>query len=189
MRRPEVLSSDWSRTFWLLAGLRLNRPLDNQRRDTCESRQTEQNRFTKPILCEVSQNGCCLITFHVSPVPKPRQSRSDKWRVRPEVLRYRLFCDTLRLQAHTQKFQLPDSFAVEFILPMPKSWSLKKKKAMNGKPHRQTADIDNLLKALIDALLSEDKQVWDVHASKRWGTEGQIRIYSQNDRDFDWADL
>ena len=34
---------------------------------------------------------------------------------------------------------------------MPKSWSLKKKKAMNGKPHRQTADIDNLLKALIDA--------------------------------------
>jgi len=72
---------------------------------------------------------------------------------------------------------------------MPKSWSQKKKKEMNGKPHRQTADIDNLLKALIDALLSEDKQVWDVHASKRWGEVGQIRIYSQNDRDFDWADL
>jgi len=128
-----------------------------------------------------------LITFHVSPVPKPRQSRSDKWRVRPEVLRYRVFCDTLRLQAHTQKFHLPDSFAVEFILPMPKSWSLKKKKAMNGKPHRQTADIDNLLKALIDALLSEDKQVWDVHASKRWGETGLIRIYSPTE--FDWADL
>jgi len=70
---------------------------------------------------------------------------------------------------------------------MPKSWSLKKKKAMNGKPHRQTADIDNLLKALIDALLSEDKQVWDVHASKRWGETGQIRIYTHTE--FDWADL
>jgi len=186
MRRPEVLSGDWSRTFWFLAGFRLNRTLDKDRRDTCESGQTEQNRFTKPIFCEASADGCCLITFHVSPVPKPRQSRSDKWRVRPEVLRYRVFCDTLRLQAHTQKFHLPDSFAVEFILPMPKSWSLKKKKAMNGKPHRQTADIDNLLKALIDALLSEDKQVWDVHASKRWGETGLIRIYSPTE--FDWAD-
>ena len=37
------------------------------------------------------------------------------------------------------------------------------------------------------ALRKEDKEIWDVHASKRWGTEGQIRIYSQ--QDFDWADL
>jgi Holliday junction resolvase RusA-like endonuclease len=160
--------------------------MDNQRRETCENGQAEQDRFTKPILCKVSADGCCLITFHVSPCPKPRQSRSDKWRVRPEVLRYRVFCDSLRLQAYNQKFQLPDSFAVEFILPMPKSWSQKKKKEMNGKPHRQTADIDNLLKALIDALLSEDKQVWDVHASKRWGEIGQIRIYTPTE--FDWAD-
>jgi len=53
----------------------------------------------------------------------------------------------------------------------------------------QTPDLSNLLKSLEDALRKEDKEIWDVHASKRWGTEGQIRIYSQNDRDFDWADL
>lgn len=88
-----------------------------------------------------------------------------------------------------KKFELPDSFAVEFVIPMPKSWSTRQKSLMNGKPHMQTPDLSNLLKSLEDALRKEDKEIWDVHASKRWGTEGQIRIYSQNDRDFDWADL
>ena len=88
-----------------------------------------------------------------------------------------------------KKFQLPDSFAVEFVMPMPQSWSNRQKKQMNGKPHKQTPDLSNLLKSLEDALRKEDKEIWDVHASKRWGTEGQIRIYTQNNNDFDWADL
>ena len=88
-----------------------------------------------------------------------------------------------------KKFELPDSFAVEFVIPMPKSWSTRQKSLMNGKPHKQTPDLSNLLKSLEDALRKEDKEIWDVHASKRWGETGLIRIYSQNDKDFDWADL
>ena len=88
-----------------------------------------------------------------------------------------------------KKFELPDSFAVEFVIPMPKSWSIRQKSMMNGKPHKQTPDLSNLLKSLEDALRKEDKEIWDVHASKRWGEVGQIKIYTQNDRDFDWADL
>ena len=119
-----------------------------------------------------------MITFDIKPCPKPRQSRSDRWRVRPEVLRYRVFCDTLRLQAHQKKFQLPDSFAVEFVIPLPNSWSEKKKKIMIGKPHQTTPDLSNLLKSLEDALRAEDKEIWDVHASKRWGERGEIKIIS-----------
>jgi len=58
---------------------------------------------------------------------------------------------------------------------------------MNGKPHKQTPDLSNLLKSLEDALRKEDKEIWDVHASKRWGETGLIRIYSPTE--FDWADL
>jgi Holliday junction resolvase RusA-like endonuclease len=128
-----------------------------------------------------------MITFKIRPVPKPRQSIRDKWSPSKSTLRYRLFADELRYQAMDMKFVLPDSFAVEFIIPMPKSWSIRQKSLMNGKPHKQTPDLSNLLKSLEDALRKEDKEIWDVHASKRWGETGLIRIYSPTE--FDWADL
>jgi len=127
-----------------------------------------------------------MITFNIRPVPKPRQSIRDKWSPSKSTLRYRLFADELRYQAMDMKFVLPDSFAVEFVIPMPKSWSIRQKSLMNGKPHKQTPDLSNLLKSLEDALRKEDKEIWDVHASKRWGETGLIRIYSPTE--FDWAD-
>jgi len=127
-----------------------------------------------------------MITFRIRPVPKPRQSIRDKWSPSKSTLRYRLFADELRYQAMDMKFVLPDSFAVEFVIPMPKSWSIRQKSLMNGKPHKQTPDLSNLLKSLEDALRKEDKEIWDVHASKRWGETGLIRIYSPTE--FDWAD-
>ena len=128
-----------------------------------------------------------MITFKIRPVPKPRQSIRDKWSPSKSTLRYRLFADELRYQAMDMKFVLPDSFAVEFVIPMPKSWSIRQKSLMNGRPHKQTPDLSNLLKSLEDALRKEDKEIWDVHASKRWGETGLIRIYSPTE--FDWADL
>ena len=127
-----------------------------------------------------------MITFKIRPVPKPRQSIRDKWSPSKSTLRYRLFADELRYQAMDMKFVLPDSFAVEFVIPMPKSWSIRQKSLMNGKPHKQTPDLSNLLKSLEDALRKEDKEIWDVHASKRWGETGLIRIYTPTE--FDWAD-
>jgi len=127
-----------------------------------------------------------LITFKIRPVPKPRQSIRDKWSPSKSTLRYRLFADELRYQAMDMKFVLPDSFAVEFVIPMPKSWSIRQKSLMNGRPHKQTPDLSNLLKSLEDALRKEDKEIWDVHASKRWGETGLIRIYTPTE--FDWAD-
>ena len=127
-----------------------------------------------------------MITFKIRPVPKPRQSIRDKWSPSKSTLRYRLFADELRYQAMDMKFVLPDSFAVEFVIPMPKSWSIRQKSLMNGRPHKQTPDLSNLLKSLEDALRKEDKEIWDVHASKRWGETGLIRIYTPTE--FDWAD-
>ena len=111
--------------------------------------------------------------YQITPVPKPRQTRSDKWKVRPNVARYRAFCDEVRLR----KVTLPESgYHVIFVLPMPKSWSKKKKAEMDGKPHQQTPDKDNLEKALLDALFQDDSHIWDGRVTKRWGQEGQIII-------------
>jgi len=112
-------------------------------------------------------------TYNITPMGKPRMTRADKWKKRPEVLRYRAFCDHVRLLG----VELPEAGAhITFILPMPPSWSKKKRQEMTGKPHQQKPDKDNLEKALMDAIYADDAHIWDSRVTKRWGEEGQIVI-------------
>lgn len=100
-------------------------------------------------------------------------TRSDKWNKRDCVLRYRAFKDEVRLH----RVHVPESQAhIIFVLPMPKSWSDKKRAKMDGQPHMVRPDKDNLEKALLDSVFSEDSQIWDSRVTKFWGREGQIII-------------
>lgn len=51
---------------------------------------------------------------------------------------------------------------------------------MNGQDHQQKPDVDNMIKALMDALYAEDAHIWDLRVTKLWGESGQILI-SDND--------
>ncbi|HED2371685.1 TPA: RusA family crossover junction endodeoxyribonuclease [Citrobacter freundii] len=111
--------------------------------------------------------------YDITPMGKPRMTRADKWKKRPEVLRYRAFCDEVRLQG----VELPESGShVTFILPMPASWSKKKRAEFNGKPHQTKPDFDNMMKALKDAIYEDDAHIWDSRVTKLWGERGQIII-------------
>lgn len=104
---------------------------------------------------------------------KPRMTRADKWKQRPEVMRYRAFKDEVRLH----NVSLPESgYHLTFVLPMPRSWSKKKKAEMNGKPHQQKPDKDNLEKALLDAIFDDDCKIWDGRVTKIWGETGKIVV-------------
>jgi len=110
--------------------------------------------------------------YLITPVPKPRQTRADKYLRRPRVLRYRAFADELRLKVKGLPAQ---PLHVVFVLPMPKSWGLAKRLAHNLKPHRQAPDFDNLAKAFFDALFPDGDSDWhDVRVSKIWSTRGEI---------------
>lgn len=113
-------------------------------------------------------------TFDVTPMGKPRMTQRDKWQQRPVVLRYRALCDEIRAQA--TGFTVADALALHFTLPMPKSWSKKKRLALVGQPHQSKPDVDNLVKAVLDALLPDDSRVHTVHATKTWGESGSITI-------------
>jgi Holliday junction resolvase RusA-like endonuclease len=114
-----------------------------------------------------------LTVYNITPVSKPRMTRSDKWKKRACVEKYRSFKDEVRLKQVT----LPESgYHVIFVLPMPKSWSKKKKKEMYYQPHQQRPDKDNLEKALLDALFQEDSHIWDGRTTKMWGKFGGIII-------------
>lgn len=111
--------------------------------------------------------------YPVVPVPKPRQTQSDRWKQRPAVMRYRAFCDDLR----ARKCTFPESGShVIFHMPMPASWSKKKRAEMLGQPHRQKPDVDNLTKAVLDAVLKDDSGVWDMRTTKIWSDIGCIEI-------------
>jgi Holliday junction resolvase RusA-like endonuclease len=111
--------------------------------------------------------------YEIVPVPKPRMTQRDKWKPRPRVERYRTFCD----QARALEINLPLSGAhIVFVLPMPRSWSKKKRAEYLGRPHQSKPDLDNMIKALADALHKEDSGLWDIHATKIWGDRGEIRI-------------
>ena len=113
-------------------------------------------------------------TFNIKPVPKPRMTRSDVWRKRPSVVRYREYKDELKRQA--VNFSLPESFTVTFGIQVPDSYSTKKKELSIGRPHQLKPDIDNLLKGLMDCFLEEDCKVWKVTAKKIWARKGFIHI-------------
>lgn len=117
--------------------------------------------------------GNVVMTFYpVPPCPKPRMTRSDKWKKRDCVMRYWAFKDEINAYG----VKLPDSCCVVFHLPMPKSWSATRKFAMIGKPHQQKPDLDNLIKALCDALLEKDEVLWNINAKKIWSPNPGIEI-------------
>jgi hypothetical protein len=113
--------------------------------------------------------------YPISPIGKPRMTQRDKWKGRDCVLRYLAFKDECRL--HKVSVNLSDDH-ITFIVPMPASWSEKKKNNMDGMPHQLKPDADNMLKAVWDAVLPEDCKVWDCRITKRWGRVGKIIIKS-----------
>ena len=90
-------------------------------------------------------------------------------------MRYRAFADEVRLRL-PRDFDLNHT-AIQFCLPMPKSWNDEKRQEMDGKPHTQVPDLSNLLKALEDALYADDSTIHTYAGlSKIWGRSGFISI-------------
>lgn len=112
---------------------------------------------------------------------KPRMTQADSWKKRPIVLKYWEYKDKIRFWARENNFRLGNEICVIFYIPMPKSWSVKKKAKMLYTPHQQRPDVDNLIKGLMDALLDEDSHIHTVCAKKIWYTEGSIEFYKLPD--------
>ena len=128
--------------------------------------------------------------FIITPCPAPRMTRSDKWRqpTHPDpskrrrecVAKYFKFREEFIWLCKQQRFQLKDTLEIIFYLPMPDSWSKKKKTEMFMKPHQQRPDCDNMIKSVCDSFGIDDGFVWHINAKKFWHTEGRIIIIENN---------
>ena len=112
--------------------------------------------------------------IYIDPLPKPRMTRADRWKKRPCVLRYWDYKTRLQAEMDISGIKIDDVIKVVFCIPMPKSWSKKKRLEMDGKAHQQRPDIDNIMKGLMDSLFQEDSHIHTIYAKKIWGARGYM---------------
>lgn len=115
---------------------------------------------------------------HGEAMGKPRMTQLDKWKQRPVVLRYRAWCDLVRLSAGlTEHMTLtrPTRLTLRIFLACPASWSRTKRLDYNGDPHTAKPDLDNIAKGIMDALFVNDSYVYKVEMEK-WWTEANPHV-------------
>jgi len=117
-----------------------------------------------------------MLTFYITPQPQPRINYKGRFTARAK--RYYQYCEDLKKEALINHYHVGECLNITFYLPMPKSWSQKKKALMDQQPHRQKPDLSNLVKAFEDALLKEDCQIHTYQEiDKMWGKTGMIIIH------------
>lgn len=84
---------------------------------------------------------------------KTLSSRPNFVRTKRYLDKYFKYKDDLREHGQKIGFIMPqDAFFMWFFMPMPKTWTKKKKRAMAFKLHKNKKDTDNLSKAIKDSL-------------------------------------
>ena len=135
--------------------------------------QGELPKFVPPKVADSKEASCrpnlpIRLMIVVVPMGKPRMTQRDKWAKRPEVVRYHEFRDTVRAKIRDDDLSEATEVSWTAYFPFPKSWSQKKKESLAGCRHRSKPDRDNVDKAILDALFSEDCLVADGTIKKRW---------------------
>lgn len=106
-------------------------------------------------------------------------------KARPRVTRYGTFMPD-DYEASRQALMLlfggkiltdkPLHLSVVAVRSMPKSWSRGRRRETDGQVCLTKPDLDNILGAVMDAILDKDSNVVSLEASKVWGFEDALRI-------------
>ena len=125
-----------------------------------------------------------LTRILITPQTHVRTTQGDRWyfriprhKLRPAGLkrlerieRYNQYKIDLLALCKSKGFTLPSQgLCIAFFIPVPKSWSKKKKAMYHGTLHQSTPDIDNLVKATFDSITAQDKYIGHLGGlSKQW---------------------
>lgn len=168
--------STWTEAEFRASGLKDVSYREDAKRRTAHSVNAEVAKTEIGAHSAIQEPSRASVYLPITPVPKPRMTQRDKWDKRPCVLRYREYCDSVRQHWGDRTFP-PTGAWIVFHMPMPKSWSKRRKDRMRGRIHQQRPDKDNLEKAWNDALHNEDSHIADSRITKLWADVGYIEIY------------
>ncbi|MEM2138661.1 MAG: RusA family crossover junction endodeoxyribonuclease [Candidatus Woesearchaeota archaeon] len=118
------------------------------------------------------------IIIDIEPCSAVRMTNSDRWkkenhvnpnlRMRKCVKKYFDFKRKLLYEFEKNNINLKDELNIVFYLKIPDSLSSKKKDLLKGSPHKKRPDLDNLVKAVMDAVRKEDGDIFKIIAEKRY---------------------
>lgn len=130
------------------------------------------------VTVEVCPNGNMRIIIPGPPLGKPRMTQRDKWKKRPNVVRYREWCDRIH-EAVGDSLPAAEQVAevnwTAYFEP-PKSWPKRRRVAAMGTRHRSKPDRDNIDKAVLDCLFEHDERIPDGTLRKRWDWMARLEI-------------
>ncbi|MED1942075.1 RusA family crossover junction endodeoxyribonuclease [Cytobacillus firmus] len=124
------------------------------------------------------------LNVQVEPMGAVRMTGRGKF-IKPNAQRYLHYKNHIKWHTKKQlkgRKVLSGALAVEilFIMPIPGSWSKKKRDASVGEWHVKKPDTDNLVKGVFDSLnkiaWNDDNQVAKVTACKLYGESPGIEI-------------
>ena len=136
----------------------------------------------------LKRNNKMEFTFDYKPESKQRPRFGAKGKVynpqRKKSLGYKWDASKqMRLQSSERPLESPVCVNMIFHMPMPKSWSQKRKEEQLGKPMSSKPDIDNLMKWILDVLngiaYTDDRLVSSTYSEKIWDYEGKVHISIQ----------
>ena len=108
----------------------------------------------------------------IQPMGAVRTTQKQKWTDEryKKYAAYKEHIGFMARQIIKQPTTAPILATVTFYMPIPNSWSQKKKERHEGAIHTSKPDIDNLVKGLFDSLnkiaWKDDAQVYEVHSRK-----------------------
>lgn len=140
-----------------------------------------QDFLTPPLTCP--RILALDVAIQGSPVAKgrPRITMSGH-AFTPQKTRYAHESLTLKLSVHRPRVLLsgPIDLELGFTMPIPASTSKARARGLDGQPHTNKPDIDNLVKLVLDAMngliITDDATVWRLSCSKVYGLEPSTRI-------------
>lgn len=151
-----------------------------------------KTRKSNLISCSCGGLGCksCLdrqspkIFLPIEPMGAVRTTQKQKF-VDERAKRYYQYKQDIKTMAMARRLRpiekgVGASVDVTFYMPIPRSWSQKKRDEHKGKPHLIKSDIDNLVKGFFDSLNKvawyDDSQVYEVKSRKFYSDEPGIEF-------------
>jgi Holliday junction resolvase RusA-like endonuclease len=125
------------------------------------------------------------ITFEVDPCPasRPRVTRWSTYYPK-RYTKFKKDMQALTSEMETTLSKNLLSVHVDFYIKMPKSWSKKKTEKLANTYCSNNSDIDNYIKAILDALngvlFIDDRQVVEIFARKIYSKQAYI-FYKQEE--------
>jgi Holliday junction resolvase RusA-like endonuclease len=119
------------------------------------------------------------LVIEIEPMGAPRVTRNSRWgnkKVEGAIERYDVLKAKIKGDCALLGYKLSGKLTVRFELTMPKSWSKKDRDLHRGRPHQSKPDLDNMIKAVMDAFGADDSHVHTITASKIWAEKGRIVI-------------